>query len=320
MISSRVFSGGRFLRHFISATIFTAVLASMLLVLPLQADQPVASLQPSENHQQAIEAWRANRHERLVRPDGWLTLVGLEWLKDGENRVGSAADNDIQLTGGPAHWGSLFLQDDLLRFVSADSDKVSINGEPSKELELVADNAGQPTLVAGGTLSFYAIYRGSYALRVKDSQAQALLDFHGVDSYSIDESWRIDGRFVRAEEGESIEITNVLGQISESPVFGTFEFDMDGKTHSLLGLGDDDSEDLWFIFADRTSGHGTYGAGRFLYSDGMPENDRLTVDFNKAYNPPCAFNPYSTCPLPPQRNRMNLKVTAGEKDFHSDSH
>ncbi len=149
--------------------------------------------------------------------------------------------------------------------------------------------------------------------------AKALQNFKGVDNYPINESWCIDGRFIPAEEGAVIEITNVLGQVSESPVFGTFEFDMDGKTHSLLGLGDDDSKSLWFIFADRTTGHGTYGAGRYLYSDGMPQNGRLTVDFNKAYNPPCAFNPYSTCPIPPQRNRMDLLVTAGEKDFHPDS-
>ena len=307
------------LRHFMSVSLSAAILGSALFALPVAADQPVGSLQQAENHRQTIEAWRASRHERLVKPDGWLTLVGLDWLKDGENRVGSAADNDIQLTGGPAHWGSVFLHSDILRFVSSDVDKVSINGEYLREADLVADSKGKPTLVTGGTLSFYAIFRGSYALRVKDTQAKALLNFKGVNNYPIDESWRINGRFVRAEEGASIEITNVLGQISESPVFGTFEFDMDGKTHSLLGLGDEDSEDLWFIFADRTSGHGSYGAGRFLYSDAMPENGRLTVDFNKAYNPPCAFNPYSTCPLPPQRNRMNLLVTAGEKDFHFDS-
>ena len=309
-------SKNMYLRHFISVSSLAAALGSFLFALPLMADQPTDSLQQGENHQQTIEAWRANRHERLAKPDGWLTLVGLEWLKDGENRVGSAADNDIQLTGGPAHWGSVFLQNDVLRFVSSDTDKVSINGESLQQAELVADSKGKPTLVAGGTLSFYPIFRGSYALRIKDSQAKALLTFKGVNNYPIDESWRINGRFTRAEEGASIEITNVLGQVSKSPVFGIFEFDMDGKTHSLLGLGDENSEDLWFIFADRTSGHGTYGAGRFLYSDAMPENGRLTVDFNKAYNPPCAFNPYSTCPLPPQRNRMNLLVTAGEKDFH----
>jgi len=312
-------SNKNYLRRFITVSLFTAMLGSFLFALPLLADQPVGSMQQGETHQQTIKAWRANRHERLVQPDGWLTLVGLEWLKDGENRVGSAKDNDIQLTAGPAHWGSVFLQNDSLRFVSSDIDNVSINGESLQQAELVADNKGAPTLVAGGSLSFYVIFRGSYALRFKDSQAKALLNFEAVSNYPIDESWRINGRFIRADEGASIEITNVLGQVSESPVYGTFEFDMDGKTHSLLGLGDETSEDLWFIFADRTSGHGTYGAGRFLYSDAMPENGRLTVDFNKAYNPPCAFNPYSTCPLPPQRNRLNLLVTAGEKDFHPDS-
>ena len=299
-----------------AATLLAAIICGTFLIQPSMADQPTAELQVFNNHQQAIEAWRASRHERLAKPDGWLTLVALEWLKDGANRVGSATDNDIQLPGGPAYWGSVILKDDQLRFVNADRKHILVDGKPVEEVALVADNAGQPTLVTGGTLSFYTIFRGSYALRVKDSQAAALQHFNGVDNYPIDESWRIDGRFIRAGEGASIEIANVLGQISDSPVYGTFEFEMDGKTYSLLGLGNEESEEIWFIFADRTSGRGSYGAGRFLYSDGMPEDGRLTVDFNKAYSPPCAFNPYSTCPLPPQRNRMNLKVTAGEKDFH----
>lgn len=289
-----------------------AVLATPLLV----ADQKVVPEQQDVTHQQSIEDWRASRYERLKQPNGWLTLVGLKWLNDGENRVGSAADNDIQLTGGPAHWGMVILLDNKLQFINADSDRVSINGKAMIKTALVPDVEGEPTLVSSGTLSFYVIFRGSYGLRVKDSQAETLQNFVGVDNYPIDESWRIKGRFTRAEAGASIEIVNVLGLVSESAVFGTFEFDMDGKTHSLLGLGEEDSEELWFIFADRTSGHDTYGAGRFLYSNGMPDNGYLTVDFNKAYNPPCAFNPYSTCPLPPARNRMDLMVTAGEKDFH----
>ena len=283
---------------------------------PLVAHQETESQLDRDKHRQAIEAWRASRHERLERPDGWLTLVGLEWLNEGENRVGSGADNEIRLTGGAAYWGSVFLQDDHLSFTSAAGEDVNINGESVEQLELIPDSKGRPTLVSNETLSFYVIFRGSYGLRVKDSQAKALQNFRGVDNYPIDDSWRIDGRFTRAAEGTVIEIANVLGQVSDSSVFGTFEFEMNGKTHSLLGLGTAKSESLWFIFADRTSGRDTYGAGRFLYSDGMPENGRLTVDFNKAYNPPCAFNPYSTCPLPPQRNRMDLKVTAGEKDIH----
>jgi len=283
------------------------------------ADEAVVVSAQTQNHQQAVEAWRASRDERLRKPDGWLTLVGLEWLKEGENRIGSAADNDIRLGGGPAYWGSVVLRDGQLQFDNAEPDSVKIDGQPLASAKLVADTDGEPTIISSGTLNINVIFRESYALRIKDSQARTLQNFKGVENYPIDESWLINGRFIRAEEGTGIEIVNVLGQVGESPVYGTFEFDRDGKTYQLLALGTEDSESLWFIFMDRTTGHGTYGAGRYLYSEGMPENGRLTVDFNKAYNPPCAFNAYSTCPIPPQRNRMDLWVLAGEKDFHPDT-
>jgi uncharacterized protein (DUF1684 family) len=311
--------GGFSLKRLISSCLLAVLLGSSFFTYPLLADENVAPKIHGENHKEAIEAWRASRHQGLMRPDGWLTLIGLEWLNEGENRVGSAADNDIQLSGGPAYWGTVVLDADKLLFTSAGDESVKINGELLPQSELIPDTEGKATVVSSGNLTFHVIFRESYGLRVKDSQAIALQNFTAVDKYAIDESWRIEGRFIRAEAGTTLEIANVLGQISESHVFGTFEFDMDGKTHRLLGLGSVDSKDLWFIFADRTSGHGTYGAGRFLYSDGMPENERLTVDFNKAYNPPCAFNPYSTCPLPPQENRLDLAVVAGEKDFHPDS-
>lgn len=300
--------------------LIVSVLGSSFVASSLLADEQVVVTVQAGNHQQAVEAWRASRHERLIQPDGWLTLVGLEWLKDGESRIGSASDNDIRLSGGVPHWGIVVLENDQLLFNNLDQDNVNINGEPLSHSKLVADTEGEATVISSGTLSLNVIFRGSYALRIKDSNAKALQNFKGVDNYPIDESWLIDGRFTRAEEGAVIEITNVLGQVNESPVFGVFEFEKDGKTHSILGLGSEESESLWFIFADRTTGHGTYGAGRYLYSDGMPKDGRLIVDFNKAYNPPCAFNPYSTCPIPPQRNRMDVLVQAGEKDFHPDLH
>ena len=308
--------GRSLLKGFVFLLLFTITFGSSFLASSLMADEQVAVAVQTENHQQAIEAWRAARHARLMQPDGWLTLVGLEWLEVGETRIGSTADNDIQLGGGADYWGTVVLQNDQLHFNSHDTENVNVNGEPLPYAELVPDTKGEATVITSGTIAVNVIFRDSYALRIKDSQAKALQNFEGVDNYPIDSSWRIDGRFTRAEKGTVLEITNVLGQVSESPVFGLFEFDMNGKTHKLLGLGDEDSESLWFIFSDRTTGHGTYGAGRYLYSDGMPENDRLIVDFNKAYNPPCAFNPYSTCPIPPQRNRMDLWVLAGEKDFH----
>jgi uncharacterized protein (DUF1684 family) len=137
-----------------------------------------------------------------------------------------------------------------------------------------------------------------------------------VPNYDIQPDWRIQGRLVKAKPGQTIEIGNVLGQISATPVYGVFEFEREGKRYELIGLGEESSENVWFIFSDRTSGKDTYGAGRFLYSEGLPVDGRLVVDFNKAYNPPCAFSDYATCPLPPQENRLDLAVTAGEKDAH----
>jgi len=299
--------------------LFSFVLSNGFFASLSKADEEIDMTVEVENHRQAIEAWRTARHERLKKPDGWLTLVGLEWLEPGETRIGSAADNDVQLNGGPDYWGSVVLQDDRLNFNNLAPDKVRIDDESLSHAGLVPDTEDKPTVISGGTLSINVIFRESYALRIKDTQARALKNFKGVDNFPIDESWRIEGRFIAATEGTVLEIINVLGQVYESPVLGTFEFERDGKTHSLLGLGTEESENLWFIFADRTAGHGTYGAGRYLYSDGMPKETQLTVDFNKAYNPPCAFNEYSTCPIPPQRNRLDLWVLAGEKDFHPDS-
>jgi len=274
---------------------------------------PAAELSPEED----VRDWRERRHQRLSSESGWLTLVGLEWLQEGENRIGNGSSATISIGGGPDNWGTLHLSGDELRFVPSPGNDIKVDGEEVKESMLVADDQGEPTVVSSGSFSFYVIYRESYALRVKDSQASALKNFEGVPNYEFQEDWRYQARFIPAPEGETIEIGNVLGQLSPSSVYGYAEFERDGESYRLLGLGDENSESLWFLFADRTSGRETYGAGRFLYSDGMPENGKLVVDFNKAYNPPCAFSDYATCPLPPQQNRLNLAVTAGEKDYHA---
>jgi uncharacterized protein (DUF1684 family) len=297
-----------------------------LLVLAAISSAPAGAVTPPmgeaqqapADHAAAMREWRQRRHERLSSEDGWLTLVGLEWLKDGGNRLGSGADSDIRLPGGPADWGTVTVDDDEITFVPAAGEAITVDDAPAAPARLVADNQGQPTVVRSGTLSFHVIYRGTYALRVKDSRAPTLLAFTGVDNYPIDAGWRFDARFIPAEPGQTIEIGDVLGQLNPMPVLGTVEFERDGQSYSLLGLAEEGTDSIWFLFADRTTGRETYGAGRFLYSDGMPENGRVVVDFNKAYNPPCAFTEYSTCPLPPQQNRLDLAVTAGEKDYHRD--
>ena len=270
-----------------------------------------------ESHRELILEWRQKRNARLASDFGWLSLVGLEWLQEGENRVGSAEGNAIRLSGGPDYWGSVFLEDDKLRFIRADNKSVMVDDAYVNEVQMVPDIEGSPTVVQSGTIRFYPIFRESYALRIKDSQAPVRVDFKGTSNFDIQRDWRIEGRFIPAEEGETVEIGNVLGQLIPSPVHGRFEFERDGKTYRMVAAGDEYSESLEFMFADRSNGRGTYAAGRFVHSDGLPENGRLVVDFNKTYNPPCAFNDYSTCPLPLQENRLNLEVTAGEKDFHT---
>ena len=289
-----------------------AVLLMSLVAIPAC----LAASDGSSSYEEQIRQWRQARFDRLADPDGWMTLVGLEWLEDGENLVGAAESSDARIPGGPESWGTIHVAGDVIRFVPAAGSATKVDGKTVKEAILVADNQGQPTVVRNGDISFYVIYRESYALRIKDRKAPALLAFEGVPVYEIQPDWRTEGRLLRAEEGASIGIANVLGQTSESPVYGYFEFEREGETFSLLALGSEQSQSLWFLFADKTSGRETYGAGRFLYSEGMPEDGKLVVDFNKAYNPPCAFNDYSTCPLPPQQNRMKIAVRAGEKKYH----
>jgi uncharacterized protein (DUF1684 family) len=276
-----------------------------------------ASSPDAESHRALILEWRQKRNERLASDFGWLSLVGLEWLQEGENRIGSAQGNTIRLSGGPDYWGSVILEDNKLRFIPADNESVMVDDAHASEVPMVSDAEGTPTIVQSGTIRFYPMLRGSYALRVKDSQAPVRVNFKGTENFKIQRDWRIEGRFIPAEEGETVEIGNVLGQLIPSPVYGRFEFERDGVTYRMVAAGDEYSESLEFMFADRSNGHSTYAAGRFVHSDGLPENGRLVVDFNKTYNPPCAFNDYSTCPLPLQENRLNLEVTAGEKDFHT---
>jgi uncharacterized protein (DUF1684 family) len=294
-----------------------AAFLGLVMVFDVSGDAAHSGALSPEMHEQQISEWRQSRHDRLASEDGWLTLVGLEWLTEGENRLGSGPGSSIRVPGGPENWGTIYLEGDLLRFVPAKGSGVEVDGEPGAETLLIADSQGDPSVVSSGDLSFYVIFRESYALRIKDRKAETLLEFEGMDHFDFKPDWRFEARFIPAQEGQTIEIANVLGQVEASSVYGYAEFEREGKTYRLLGLGDEHSESVWFLFADRTSGRETYGAGRYLYSDGLPVDGRLVIDFNKAYNPPCVFSEYATCPLTPQENRLNLAVTAGEKSYHA---
>lgn len=274
-----------------------------------------------DNYKRGIEQWRAGRIERLTAPDGWLSLVALEWLKEGANRIGSAADNDLVLGVGPAHLGVVTLErDGSLRIVLDKDSGATIDGKVVGAATLVDDahveGDAAPTRVAFGSASFYVIDRdGRKGLRVKDTEAPSRRHFAGIDAFAIDPSWRIEASWVPAPPGETLEMGTAIGTIDKYPVPGKLEFSRDGKHFELLPVIEVPGDAQYFIvFADRTSGKETYGAARFLYVD-PPQDGKVVLDFNKAYNPPCAFTPFATCPLAPPENRLDLRVTAGEKKY-----
>jgi uncharacterized protein len=269
-----------------------------------------------------IERWRAWRVEQLTAPDGWLTLIGLEWLTPGPNRIGSAAGNDIVLGAGPAHLGVITLAaDGRAHLRLAAGVDATIDGREQSEAELIDDAhaGGHPTTVRFGTANFSLIDRdGRKGVRVKDSNAATRAHFCGLDYYPIDPSWRIDAVWAPAETPQTLAIPSTLGSVQERPIRGKAVFTRDGQQYALSAVGEPDAS-LSFVLADATSGHETYGGARFLVPD-MMSDGRMVLDFNKATNPPCAFTPYATCPLAPAENRLSVPITAGEKRYRGAGH
>jgi uncharacterized protein (DUF1684 family) len=262
-----------------------------------------------EEHRASVMAWRAARDARLRDPDGWLTLVGLHWLEPGENAFGSAPDNDLVLRGTdvPARIGSLVLGDE----------RVVLRRDGQADLPLAVDLSGEPTTLDAGTLRMYVIRRGDrFGLRVRDHASPALAAFEGMDHFPIDPGWRIDARLEPSLPGTTLEIMDIIGVVTHEPSPGAVAFERDGREWRLHALpGDEDAGSLWLVFADATSGRTTYGGGRFVYTEPVQPDGRVVVDFNLAYNPPCVFTPFATCPLPPAVNRLPLAIEAGERAF-----
>lgn len=272
-------------------------------------------------HQKEIETWRAERVAGLKKEDGWFSLVGLSWLDEGENRFGSDPENKVVLPEdkSPKLAGVLVREGDKVRVKVEPGVTVTSDGKPVTALELVHDNAGKPTVLEMGPVSFFVIKRGDrLGVRVKDKKSPALAAFHGLDNYPVQPAWRIEARFEPYDPPKEVPIPNVLGQVANEPSPGAIVFDWQGQTYRLDALGSVE-EGLSLIFADQTNGKETYGAGRFLET-GPPRDGKVVIDFNLAYNPPCAFTAYATCPLPPAQNRLALRVEAGEKKYAGSGH
>jgi hypothetical protein len=267
---------------------------------------------------QAEQAWRAERLTRLTAPDGWTSLVGLHWIDPGAHYVGMAPGNGIRLAVGPAQLGVLDLKGAQVRFRPATDDAMTIDGKPAHEAVLRADDDPAGASVIGfdqGKGLATVIHRGDrYALRVKHADAPARTGFHGLQYWPGGPDWVVDARYIPNPPGRTLDIANIIGIVEPTPNPGRVEFKRNGNAYRLEALEGDDGG-LFLVFADRTSGHGSYGAGRFI-DTAAPVDGGVLIDFNQAYNPPCAFTPFATCPLPPPGNRLRLAIRAGEKAYH----
>jgi uncharacterized protein len=265
-----------------------------------------------------IAQWHEQRWAELKSENGWLTLVGLFWLREGENKFGSDPGNDIVLPKEKveANAGSFFLKDGIVKLESAQNG-ITLDGKPVKSVELKTDADDHPTVLHLGSLSFQIIKRNEkLGLRVKDSQNPDRLNFKETEFYPAGVQWRIDARFEPYNPPKPMPITNVLGMESAEPSPGAVKFEVDGAEYRLDAITEKGEPRLFMIIADKTSGKSTYPAGRYLYVDPPDASGHLVIDFNKAYSPPCAFTKFATCPLPPKQNRLPIVIEAGEKYSH----
>lgn len=264
------------------------------------------------------EAWRKQRLDNLLKPDGWTSLIGLHWIDLKSHYIGSGPTNGLRLAMGPEKLGLLQQENGRIFLTPERGVPLTLDGAPLQgRVELKSDEEGSPSVVGfdDGKGLITVIKRGDrHALRVKHADAEARTQFAGLDYFPADPSWRVDARFEPHPEGRTIEIANIIGTLEPMANPGVVSFERDGKPYSLEAVDEGDGQ-LFLILADRTSGHDSYGAGRYIYAD-LPDADgRVVVDFNRAYNPPCAFTAFATCPLPPLENRLDLAVNAGEKVY-----
>jgi uncharacterized protein (DUF1684 family) len=268
--------------------------------------------------QKTEQDWRDGRHKRLTSPGGWLTLVGLDWLQPGDNVVGSDPDCAVPLPAGkaPKRAAVLVLEGGVVRIKPEPNSGLMLDGKPLAAQVLGDDTAEKTDVVTLGDLSFYVIKRGDrVGVRVKNSQNPVRTQFKGIEYFPAEPKWLVTGTFVPYDTPKKVAIPTVLGTAETMEAPGLVSFTVDGKALTLEPVVEDPSDPkLWFIFKDATNAKETYGGGRFLYAD-MPKDGKVAIDFNQAYNPPCAFTPYATCPLPPKQNWLPIRVEAGEKTF-----
>jgi len=268
----------------------------------------------SPSYAESILAWRRKLDESLRAEEGWLALAGLFWLREGENSIGSDPANDVALPAGsaPERVGWVGLEGGRARLRIAPGVEAVVEGELIRQVQMTPDSDGSPTRVRVGSVTMVVIRRGQrWGLRVWGRNNPARESFPGRSWFPIAEAYQIEARFFAYVPPRMLPNRNTLGDIEESPCPGTVVFTLAGQ-ECRLQASEGDEQGLFFIFQDGTSGITTYPAGRFLVSE-PPRDGSVILDFNRAYNPPCAFTPYATCPLPPEGNSLPQRIEAGER-------
>lgn len=293
-------------------TIFRAVALCLLLIavcLFARSNDPA--------YLKSVTEWRQKYEAGLKADDGWLTVAGLFWLHEGSNRFGSDPLNDIVLPGGsaPAEAGSFLYQNRKIILQTRLGVPITVNGKPVQSAELRPDSPSDQLHL--GDLTLYVHASGErLAIRLRDKNSPLRKEFTGLHWFPIDESYRVQARYVPFSPPKQAEIQNVLGDFDKGEILGYAAFSLRGQEYRLEATEDEPGK-LFFVFRDLTGGKETYPAARFLDAD-LPQNGSIVLDFNEAYNPPCAYNPYTTCPLPTPQNRLRVAIPAGEEIYKRD--
>jgi uncharacterized protein (DUF1684 family) len=270
--------------------------------------------QTAEAYKEEIADWDAERIVKLKAEDGWVNLAGRYTLMKGKNTMGSDSTNDLVFPAGkaPAKLGYVMVSDSTVSFTAEPGVAVTAGGKPFTS-GIIFDQKENDTMLALGSLRWFIIKRsGKYILRLRDLEHENLPKLTHIDRYPADAKWIIEADFEPAPQNQNITMKNVVGSTTNMPFAGTATFERNGKEYKLRIAMDDD--EYFLVFADSTTGKETYRGGRFMHPD-APKNGKMALDFNKAYNPPCAFTDFATCPLPSAENTLPFSVTAGEKTY-----
>jgi uncharacterized protein len=298
-----------------------AVLAGTLVLtgLPVAGKEGPSTTAPDAAYRESFEKWKQEQVDDLKQ--NWLTLAGLFWLKPGANNFGSDPANAVVLPpGSAAHAGSFELQGETVTVRFLPGVQAKIDGGAASGGQLQPDVSGKATIVELGSLRMLVIKRGQrIGIRVRDVNSAAARNYAGPVFYPLNMNFRVTAKWIAGDGKKTIDVPNVLGDVTPTPVAGVAEFTIDGHEVRLTDLGGKPEKGLFFVFNDLTSKTDTYPGGRFLETDPVV-NGTVVLDFNRAYNPPCAVTPYATCPLAPKDNRLLVAIPAGEKYDRAHAH